>query len=132
MAFLNTLLLKRGSRSASPTEGVGYATGAGGAVTQATSKSTGVTLNTVTGQITTTSAALAGGAEVGFTVTNSTVAATDVPVLAMASGGAADSYQFGTDAVAAGSFRIIITNVSAGSLSEALVINFAIIKGVAA
>ena len=36
-----------------PTGGIGYATGAGGTVMQATNKATGVTLNTVSGQITT-------------------------------------------------------------------------------
>lgn len=128
-----TNLLGTGSiKSNSATSGVGYASGAGGAVTQATDKSTGVTLNKVTGQITTNNAALNAGAEVGFTVTNSTVAATDAILLNVASGATANSYQMAVDAVAAGSFRISLTNVSAGNLSEAIVINFAVIKGVAA
>jgi hypothetical protein len=111
--------------------GVGFATGQGGAVTQLTSKATGVTLNAKTGQITTHNAALAAAAEVAFTVTNSFVAATDVVVASIASGGTSASYSLSITAVAAGSFELTIGNWSAGSLGEALVINFAVIKGVA-
>ncbi len=50
----------------------------GGTVTQATNKTTGVTLNAASGQITMNGASLAGGAEATFTVTNSEIAATDV------------------------------------------------------
>jgi hypothetical protein len=118
--------------SAGATAGIGYATGAGGTVTQATDKSTGVTLNKVTGQITTHNATLDAGAEVGFTVTNSAVAATDVVIVNIASGATADSYNVGIDAVASGSFRITLTNVSASNLGEAIVLNFAVLKGVTA
>lgn len=112
-----------------PLGGIGYMTGAGSTVTQATSKSTGVTLNNVCGQITMNGAALAAGAEVKFTVTNSAVAATDVVIVNHASGGTAGSYLVGIAAVAAGSFDIVVSNVS-GSLSEAIVLNFAVIKAV--
>lgn len=116
--------------SNSATSGIGYTTGAGGAVTQGTSKATGVTLNTICGAITMNNAALAAAAEVGFTVTNSAVAARDVIVLSIQSVATADSYTATVDAVAAGSFRISVGNVSAASLSEAIVINFAVIKAV--
>ena len=109
---------------------VGYGTGAGGTVTQATSKSTGVTLNKRCGQITMNNASLAAAAEVSFTFTNSTIAATDVVVTAISSGATAGAYNTHVDAIAAGSCRISITNFSAGPLSEAIVINFAVIKGV--
>ena len=111
---------------------VGYAAGMGGVVIQLTNKITGVTLNTRCGQITMNNAALAAAAEVSFTVTNNMVTATDIPVLAIASGGTAGAYLLTVGAVAAGSFKITVSNASAGSLSEALVINFAIIKGVSA
>ena len=118
-------------KSQSATAGIGYATGAGGdAGTQATSKSTGVTINKVTGKITMNAAALAAGAKVAFTVTNSTVAATDVPVVAVASGGTANAYRAEVVAVAAGSFAIAVENITAGSLSESPVISFALLKGV--
>ena len=51
----------------------------GGTVTQATNKSTAVTLNAESGQITMNNAALAAAAEVSFTVNNDKVAATDAP-----------------------------------------------------
>ena len=129
-AATGTSLAVTGAVKSSGTAGAGYATGAGGTVTQITSKSTGVTINKICGQITTHNAALAAGAEATFTVTNSTVAATDVPVVAHASGGTAGAYAVVVSAVALGSFKVTISNLSAGSLSEALVINFAIIKAV--
>ena len=101
----------------------------GGTVTQATNKSTGVTLNTESGQITMNNAALAAAAEVSFTVTNSEIAATDVVVVNLGSAGTAGSYLVGATAIAAGSFEITVTNVSGGSLSEAIVINFVALKG---
>lgn len=97
-------------------------------VTQATSKSTGVTCAGVSGVITMNAAALAAAAEVGFTVTDTAVAATDAVALSIKSGATADSYQVAVDAVAAGSFRITMSNVSAGSLSEAVVLNFKVVK----
>lgn len=115
------------------TSPVGYATGAGGAVAQATSKSTGVTLNKPCGQVTMNAAALAAGASVAFTVTNSQVAASDAVSLSLASGNAAaGTYNYQVDKVSAGSFVISVKNISAGSLSEALVFNFALLKAVAA
>jgi hypothetical protein len=110
--------------------GMGYATGAGGAVSQSGNKSTGVTLNKLTGTITMVNSALAAAAEAKFTVTNSTVAATDVVIVNIKSGGTSGSYLIAVTAVGAGSFDITISNVSAGSLSEAVVISFAVIKAV--
>jgi hypothetical protein len=111
---------------------IGYTSGLGGAVTQATSKSTGVTLNKPCGSITTHDAALAAAAEVAFTVTNSAVAAGDVVVVCIKSGATAGAYNLQVSAVADGSFDLALGNMSAGSLSEAIVINFAVIKAAAA
>jgi X-X-X-Leu-X-X-Gly heptad repeat protein len=121
-----------GALSTSPSQGVGYATGAGGAVTQATNKSTGVTLNNVCGAITMNNASLAAGAEVAFTLTNSRIAATDVVVACVKSGGTSAAYSVGVTAVAAGSCEITVSNLTAGSLGEALVLNFVVVKAVAA
>lgn len=118
--------------SSSPTAGMGYATGAGGTVTQSTSKSTGVTINKVSGQITMNNAALGAGSEVTFTVTNSAVAAADVPYAVHASVGTAGAYNVNANSVAAGSFAITVSNLSAGPLSEAIVLNFVIFKGATA
>ena len=117
-------------KSSSASAGVGYATGAGGTVTQATSKATGVTLSKTCGVITMNAAALAAATSVGFTVTNTVVAATDVVLVSIASGATAASYTLTVDAVAEGSFKLSLRNESAGALSEAVVINFVVITGV--
>jgi len=109
---------------------IGYASGAGGAAVQATSKSTGVTLNKLSGKITMNAASLAAGTAVGFVLTNSQIAASDVVVVSIASGATADSYTVGVDAVGAGSCRISLRNLSGGALAEAVVLNFAVIKAV--
>ena len=107
--------------------GIGYAAG-GGAVTQATSSSTGVTLNALAGQITTVALTTAAGAEEVFTVTNSKVAATDVPVVATTYAGAGTAL-VAVKKVVAGAFDIVITNLHASSaLNAAVVVNFAVIK----
>jgi len=111
---------------------VGYSTGTGGTVTQVTDKSTGVTLNKRCGQITMNNAALAAAAEVSFTLTNSVIAATDVVLVSIASGATAGAYSIQCDATAAGSCRISVGNRNAGSLSEAIVLNFVVFKSVAA
>ncbi len=120
-------------KSSSPTAGIGYDTGAGGTVTQGagSGKATGVTLNTVCGTITMNNAALAAGAIVTFTLTNSAIAATDVVIINHTSGGTAGPYLVNAQ-VAAGSATINVRNTSASSLSEAIVLRFAVIKAVTA
>ena len=113
------------------TDKAGYITGDGGTVTQATSKSTAVTLNKKCGTVTLNNAALAADAIVTFTLTNSTIAATDVVVLNHSSAGTAGKYALNAQA-AAGSASINVTNISAGSLSEAIVVRFAVVKAVTA
>jgi hypothetical protein len=108
---------------------IGYVSG--GAVTQATNKSTGVTLNTTSGQITMNNAALADAAEVTLVVTNDKVAATDTVIVNHANTGTAGAYVVQVTAVAAGSFKITVGNVSGGSLSEAIVLNYNVLKGAA-
>ena len=121
-----------GFKSTSASAGVGYATGAGGAVTQATNKSTGVTLSKVCGAITLNNASLADATTVSFTVTNTAVAATDTVIVNHSSAGTAGSYLVWADSIGAGSFKINVRNVSGGSLSEAIVLTFSVIKAVAA
>jgi len=101
----------------------------GGTVTQATSKSTGVTLNAASGQITMHNASLADAAEVTFTVTNSEVSATDVVVVNHGSAGTAGAYVVQANTIAAGSFKVTVGNVSGGALAEAIVLNFVALKG---
>lgn len=126
----------RGTASAlTVPEGIALTTGDitisdGGTVTQITNATTGVTLNTNCGQITTVTQNIAAAGEVTFTVTNSTVAATSVVVANIASGSTGGTSIVSVNAVAAGSFALTITNLHA-SVAETgvLVINFAVIKG---
>jgi hypothetical protein len=108
--------------------GLGYGTGAGGTVTQATSRVTGVTINKPTGAITLVSASGLATFQ-SFTVTNSTVAATDVVHVTQKSG--TDLYQIFVTATAAGSFQITFATTG-GITVEQPVFNFAVIKGVTA
>lgn len=127
-AATGTSLTATGTIASTGTAGVGYATGAGGAVVQGTNRTTGVTLNKTTGSITLFSAAGSATAAT-FTVTNSTVAATDVIILNQKSG--TDLYDLMVTAVAAGSFNITF-RTTGGTTTETPVFNFAVIKGVVA
>lgn len=126
-ALLRTALLVGGASYT--VDKVGNGVGTGGTVAQITTKATGVTLSKLSGQITTMSAALASLAYAVFTVTNTLVAAVDTIVVNVASGGTANAYKASVVAVGAGSFAIAIQNITAGSLTEAPVINFNVIKG---
>jgi hypothetical protein len=106
----------------------GYGSG-GGTVTQATNKTTGVTLNANSGAITLNGAALAADTTATFVLTNSAIAATDMVLVSHASVGTFGAYTLNGRA-AAGSASIDVRNVSTGSLSEAIVIRFAVIKAV--
>lgn len=114
--------------SSSPTTGLGYSTGAGGTVTQITSRTTGVTLNKITGAITLVSAA-GSVAWQSFTVTNSAVAATDTIICNQVSG--TDLNMIHVTAIAAGSFRISFAT-TAGVTVEQPVFRFTVIKSVSA
>lgn len=122
--------------SSGPTGGgIGYATGAGGAVTQITNRTTGVTLSTLTGQITTNNASLAAETAAEFTVTNTTVAIGDVVVVAIQSGTNGGNTEVFVSTVAAGSFKLKTSNnnAAAGTAETgAIIINYAVIKAVAA
>jgi hypothetical protein len=126
---VNGITKTAGLTSISPTSGIGYGTGAGGTVTQATSKSTGVTLNTLTGAITMHAASLAANTAVSFTFTNSNIAVTDVVKVMIKSGATADSYLVYAETPTAGTCKIGLRNLTAGALAEAVVITFIIYKG---
>ena len=76
-------------------------------------------------------AALAANTTVSFTLTNSTIAATDLLALNHAGVGTAGAYLLNAQC-AAGSATINVRNVTSGSLSEAITIRFAVIKAVIA
>lgn len=107
--------------------GIGYGTGGGGAVTQLTSRTTGVTLNTLSGQITMFSAAGSATAA-SFTVTDSAVGANDTINFSVKSG--TNLYVVVATAVAAGSFQVTFFTTG-GTATDAPVITFAVIHAAA-
>jgi hypothetical protein len=128
-AATGTSLTLTGNNVISSTGKHGYTTGSGGTVTQATNKATGVTLNKSTGQITLNAAALTADTTVSFTLTNTVIEAGDILILNHISTGTAGSYLLNAQS-ATGSASINVRNITAGSLSEAIVIAFAVIKAV--
>lgn len=111
------------------TTGLGFYTGAGGTITQGTSKATAFTLSKMCGQITTAADALNAGIIVSSTWTNTLIAATDVVVINHKSGGTLGAYTVNVSCLA-GTATLTLRNNTAGNLSEALVISFAVIKAV--
>jgi hypothetical protein len=121
----NSTILANGNSSK-----IGYNTGAGGTITQgAGAKTNSVTLNRPTGIIVTDSAALAANTAVTFNLSNTVIEATDIVVVSHISGGTLGSYNFAT-APATGNANIVIRNITAASLSEALTLRFIVIKSV--
>ena len=110
-------------------EQLGYSTGAQGTVTQATDKGTGVTLNKSAGRITMNNAALAGNTAITFTLTNSLISANDVIITNVSGGGTAGAYTTYVSSMTTGSAVLTLRNLTSGSLSEAVIVNFAIIHG---
>lgn len=106
----------------------GYTADAQGTVTQATDKLTAVTLNKSAGRITLNAAALGATTSVSFTLNNSFISTNDVLIVTLSGGIAtAATYNCWVNTMSAGSASITLRNVSAGSLSEAVIINFALI-----
>jgi len=113
--------------SSSSSGGIGYATGAGGTVTQGTSRTTGVTINTPCGQITLVSAA-GSATPFSFTVSNSSVGANDLVDICQKSG--TDAYSAVVTAIGAGSFKVTVTDLT-GTTTEQPVFTFCVTKAVA-
>lgn len=108
-------------------DGFGYGTGTGGAVTQPTSFSTGVTLSQPTGKITLFTSAISGGLLISFTVTNTKVGINDTVILS----GDNMAGIIMSASVANGSF--VISWFAPSALASATrKINFAVIKGAVA
>ena len=129
----NLTLSPNGTGEIVATSPFGYGgSGTGGTVTQATSRTTGVTLNKLSGQITLfASTALSGHASNEFTLTNSFIDATDVVHVCFASGLTGASYGVTVTAVSAGSCKITVSNFSnSATPSDTPVLNFVVIKGV--
>lgn len=108
-------------------EQIGYTAAAQGTVTQATDKSTAVTLNKGAGRITMNGAALAGNTAVSFTLNNSLISSNDVLIVNVSAGGTAGAYTTYISSMTSGSAVVTLRNLTGGSLSEAVVLNYAII-----
>lgn len=108
---------------------LGYASGQGGTVTQITSKSTGVTLNRLSGQVTMSNANLAAGTIASFTMSNNTVGSEDNVILNHISGGTLGAYGLNAR-TGSNSMTIDVRNNTAGDLAEAIVLRFTVIKSV--
>lgn len=108
-------------------EQLGYTAAAQGTVTQATDKSTAVTLNKSAGRITMNGAALAGNTAVSFTLNNSLISSNDVLVVNVSAGGTAGAYTTYISSMTTGSAVVTLRNLTGGSLSEAVVLNYALV-----
>lgn len=126
-ANVGNLLSSGAITSNSATAGVGYRTGAGGTVTQLTDKTTAVTLNKLSGEITMSNSTLGGDATVSFTLNNSTIANTDVIIINQVSTANRGEYAFdGT--CNTGNAIISVHNMTNTNRSDAIVIRYAVIK----
>jgi hypothetical protein len=125
VAFLDQDII--GSQYILSDEQFGYTAAAQGTVTQATDKSTAVTLNKSAGRITMNGAALAGNTAVTFTLNNSFISSNDIIVVNVSAGGTAGAYTTYVSSMTTGSAALTLRNLTGGSLSEAVVLNYAII-----
>lgn len=109
-------------------EYLGYTTVAQGSVTQATDKSTAVTLNKSAGTITMNNAQLNATTSVSFTLNNTYISANDTVILTIRNSvSTAGSYTAWVTGLGTGTATITVRNITGGNLSDAVVLNFALI-----
>jgi hypothetical protein len=106
---------------------LGYTAAAQGTVTQATDKSTAVTLNKSAGRITMNAASLAANTAVSFTLNNNLISANDIVITNISAGGTSGAYTTYVSSMTTGSAVITLRNMTGGALAEAVVVNFALI-----
>ena len=117
------------NRVTSSTGVVGYGVGAGGTVTQLTSKSTAVTLNKPSGQIITSSSALGAGVTTAFALNNTLLTGNDNIKVIVGGTGTAGAYQADCTYCINGAASITIKNLDAVARTDAVSINFTVLKG---
>lgn len=108
-----------------------YKRGAGAAVTQATNRTTGVTIHKNSGAITTNNASLGAELAAAFVVTNNKVNIGDVVLVSQRSGAIGVMTTVEVVAVANGSFTLSVMNGNAAAgVAEtgAIIVNFVVIK----
>ena len=108
-----------------------WQTTGGGTTTQTTNKGTAFTLSTTTGVVTMSNASLAAGVEVVSVWTNTTLNATSTVIVNHAASGAgnAEDYLITVGEISSGAAEITVSNISSGSLSDAIQFNFVVIGG---
>lgn len=138
-ANININITPKGTGQTLSSGKMGYPTGTGGTVTQATSRTTGVTLNKITGEIVLVAGTIAGHDADEFTLTNSNIEVNDVLILSIKSGAAAGTrkyYQINVVSISAGSCVISIGNIDNAAIpssgTDAPVVQFVVLKGAVA
>lgn len=106
---------------------LGYTAAAQGTVTQATDKSTAVTLNKPAGRITMNAASLNAATNVSFTLNNSFISSNDVLIVTISGGATVGAYNCWVNSLGAGTASITLRNISGGALAEPVIVNFALI-----
>lgn len=106
---------------------LGYTAAAQGVVTQATDKSTAVTLNKSAGRITMNAASLGATTNVSFTLNNSLISSNDTLILTISGGATIGAYNCWVNSLTAGTASITLRNTTGGALAEAVIINYSLI-----
>lgn len=125
----NLILNSSGLVQAVNSIGIGYGVGSGGTVTQATSKSTAISLNKPSGRITMNAASLSAKATVSFAINNTTIGSADTLTVSIVSG-ASDWKAYDVWGICqSGAALIAVYNRTDSALAEELVLEFNVIKG---
>ncbi len=109
---------------------IGFVSNAGSIVTQSTNKANLVAMSKVCGQIITSNASLSANTSVGFRFYNEYISSTDILVLNIAAGASEASSRVQVESMNANLANIRIYNIGGGTLSEAITLNYALIKAV--
>jgi hypothetical protein len=118
------------SKSKISAAGIGYGTGAGSAVVQGTSRTTPVTINAPCGTITLFNTTATAGQLTTFTVNNTIVDPTDVVTVSVKT--ATGFHMASVTSTTTDAFTVSVYTPNAVAVAEAPVLNFAVIKSVAA
>ena len=118
------------SKSKISAAGIGYGTGAGSTVSQSTSRTTPVTINAPCGTITLFNTTATAGQVTTFTVNNTIVDPTDVVTVSIKT--ATGFHMVGVTSTTTDAFTVSVYTPNAVAVAEAPVLNFAVVKSVAA
>ena len=125
--FLGSFIPNVKILSAKVDEIINVVNGTTGTVTQGTSRSTAVTLNTTKGVITTDTTSLATATSAVFTINNSTVKADSVINATMNTTNLTGyAVHFSIESVVAGSFKIRYFNSTGSAITTAVLFNFVV------